>query len=80
MLESKIQSRVVTVYEANGWLVNKIIQCTNNGWPDLECHRDGITLFIECKAPGEKCSPLQLYRHAQLRKAGFTVLVIDYLI
>jgi len=80
MLESKIQSRVVTVYEANGWLVNKIIQCTNNGWPDLECHRDGITLFIECKAPGEKCLPLQLYRHSQLRKAGFTVLVIDYLI
>ncbi len=80
MLESKIQGRVITVYEADGWLVNKIIQCTNNGWPDLECYRNGITLFIECKAPGEKCSPLQLYRHTQLRNAGFTILVIDYLI
>jgi hypothetical protein len=61
--------------ERAGWLVCKIIQCNRNGWPDLQCHRDGYTLFIEVKRPGGKLSPLQEYRHKELRKAGFSVVV-----
>jgi hypothetical protein len=76
--ESTIQTRVKIVYEKAGWLVNKIIQTTLNGWPDLECYKNGVTLFVECKAPGEKPSALQLYRHQQLRDKGFTVHVVDY--
>lgn len=75
--ESYIQSHVKQQYEKNGWLVVKIIQSTLNGWPDLQCHKDGQTIFIECKAPGKKPEPLQIYRHQQLREQGFTVLVID---
>lgn len=77
MRENIIQKSVQTKYEKDGWLVVKIIQTTLNGWPDLQCHKNGQTIFIECKAPGKKPQPLQLYRHQQLRELGFTVLVID---
>jgi len=75
--ESIIQRKVISQYEAAGWLVVKIIQCTKNGWPDLQCHRNGVTLFIETKSTGKKLSPLQAYRHKKLREQGFTVLIID---
>lgn len=78
MLESVIQKRVRLRYEADGWLVVKILQCTLNGWPDLQCHKNGVTEFVECKRPGEKPTELQLYRHQQLRKQGFKVLVLCY--
>lgn len=77
MSEAEVQARVITRYEATGWLVVKIIQTTKNGWPDLQCHKQGKTVFIECKKENEKCTPLQLHRHAQLRAQGFEVLVID---
>lgn len=77
MRENIIQKSVQTKYEKDGWLVVKIIQTTLNGWPDLQCHKNGQTIFIECKSPGKKPQPLQLYRHQQLRELGFTVLVID---
>ncbi len=75
--ESTIQRKIISKYESEGWLVVKIIQTTKNGWPDLQAHRDGVTLFIETKATGKKLSPLQIYRHNQLRDKGFTVLLID---
>lgn len=75
--ESIIQKKVRLRYEADGWLVVKIIQTTKNGWPDLQCHKKGITIFIETKATGKTVSPLQGYRHKQLRAKGFTVLTKD---
>lgn len=64
-------------YEKEGWLVVKILQCTKNGWPDLQAHRAGITEFIETKATGKTVSELQKYRHKQLREQGFIVHTID---
>lgn len=75
--ESIIQSRTIKKYQSEGWLVVKIIQTTLNGWPDLQCHRNGVTLFIETKSTIGKLSELQKYRHEQLRSKGFTVLVIN---
>lgn len=75
--ESIIQKQVKHTYEQHGWLVNKIIQSTLNGWPDLQCHKDGVTLFIECKGSRGKVSEIQAYRHQQLRKQGFEVLIIN---
>lgn len=75
--ESEVQASVIKRYEENGWLVVKIIQTTLNGWPDLQCIKDGKTIYVECKATGEKPKPLQLYRHRQLRDYGCEVLVID---
>lgn len=33
--------------------------------------------FVECKAPGEKCTPGQLRDHARRRALGFRVEVLD---
>lgn len=82
--ESQIQKSVIKKYERDGWYVVKILQTTKNGWPDLQCHKLGITEFIECKEEGNgydfaRRFPLQHYRHEELRAQGFTVKVIDYL-
>lgn len=65
--------------EASGWMVVKIIQTNKNGWPDLQCHKKGKTFFIECKSINGKLSPLQTYRHIELRKQGFNVFTINQL-
>lgn len=74
--ESIVQSKVKAYFESEGWLVVKIIQCTLNGWPDLQLHKAGKTFFIETKTESGKVTPLQEYRHEQLRKQGFEVYVI----
>ena len=75
--ESIIQTKVRKHFERQGWLVVKIIQSTLNGWPDLQCHKGGKTIFIETKSEGKPISPLQFYRHTQLIEQGFEVYVID---
>lgn len=77
MRESVVQKGVITIYEKRGWLVVKIIQSTKNGWPDLQCHKNGITVFIEVKTPRGKVSKLQEFRHDELKRQGFKVLIID---
>jgi len=76
MRESAIQSQVIKYLEKIGWYVVKIIQTNKNGWPDLQGHKEGITIFIEVKSEKGKVSQLQQYRHKQLTDAGFKVLVI----
>jgi hypothetical protein len=77
--ESLIQRRVINYFETYGYLVVKIIQTTKNGWPDLQCHRNGETIFVETKADNGVVSPLQFYRHNQLMKHGFKVYIIKNL-
>jgi len=74
--ESEIQFEVIKFFERHGWYTVKIIQSNRNGWPDLQCHKNGVTLFIEVKSEKGKVSELQAYRHKQLRQMGFIVLVI----
>lgn len=76
MLESKIQNDITKRYEREGWFVVKLIKTTKNGIPDLMCLRNGITLFIEVKRPGKEPEPLQQFRHEELRKQGFEVLIL----
>lgn len=76
MKESEIQQDVIKFFESYGWYVVKVIQSNKNGWPDLQAHKAGITLFIEVKSEKGKVSELQAYRHKQLRNLGFIVLVI----
>jgi Holliday junction resolvase len=75
MKESEIQTGIKKQLESAGWLVVKCIQMSMNGWPDLQAHKAGKTVFVECKRPGQKPTDLQLYRHTQLRKQGFEVIV-----
>jgi Holliday junction resolvase len=75
--EGKIQDYVREKMEKKGWIVVKIIQSSLNGWPDLQCHKNGETVFIECKSGDKDADPLQSIRHAHLRKQGFKVLLIN---
>lgn len=72
-LESRIQAKIIERYQADGWLVIRLIQTNMNGIPDLLLLKDGIARFIEVKRPGQKPRKLQQYRIEQLRKAGFEV-------
>lgn len=74
MLESAIQTKIKTTLEKHGWLVNKMIQTSLNGWPDLECIKNRRIVYIEVKQPGKKPTDLQLYRHRQLRDHGMEVI------
>ncbi len=54
----------------------KYIQTTKNGWPDLGAKKkDMMEVYIECKQPCFKPSPLQLLRHKELRDLGHQVIV-----
>jgi Holliday junction resolvase len=76
MREAEIQRRIIEYLEKHGWIVNKILQCTKNGWTDIEAFRKYPEMvFIEVKRPGQKPEPLQEYRHQKLRERGFTVIV-----
>jgi hypothetical protein len=76
MRESEIQRKIIVFLQSAGWIVNKVIQCNNNGWPDLEAFRKFPEMvFIEVKRPGEAPEPLQEYRHKKLKELGFTVII-----
>ena len=74
--ESTMQSRIMQMLSNQGWLVVKVIQTNMNGWPDLMCLKDGKTFFIEVKTSRGKLSPLQQYRHEELKKRGFNVFTL----
>lgn len=75
-LESKIQRKIIERYETEGYLVVKINLCNKPGFPDLMMLKDGKAIFVEVKQPGKKPRPLQEYRLEELRKAGFTAIVL----
>ena len=77
MLESEIQRKTIKHLEDDGWYVIKIIQCNKNGFTDLIALKKGRAVFIEVKQPGKNPSPLQAYRHQELRQKGFVVLIVS---
>jgi len=77
-LESKIQTAVITRLKKAGWVVDKSVQHSHNGWPDITAYRfPGRVLFIEVKRPGQAPTDLQKYWHSRLRTMGFDCHVID---
>jgi len=75
MRESEIQSKIIKYLESEGWLVVKIIQTNKNGWPDLQAHKFGKTVFIEVKSETGKVSELQQYRLKKLQEQGFKTII-----
>lgn len=75
--ESKLQARIHRHLRAHGWIVNKQIINSVNGWPDTIAVRNKTTIFLEIKDKGKKADPLQRYVHRLLRRQGFAVFVID---
>lgn len=69
-MESKIQNAIKRKLQKDGWLVLKIIQLSENGYPDLLCLKDGLQVWIEVKQKGKIPRPLQFFRMEQLNCMG----------
>ncbi|MEM8575549.1 MAG: VRR-NUC domain-containing protein [Pseudomonadota bacterium] len=76
-LESAVEKKVCVFARNAGWLVHPKADANNRGWPDRTFSKPGVLMFVEFKRPGGKPTLLQLHRHEELRKRGYTVHVID---
>ena len=78
MREQRIEQKLVKAVKASGGLCLKFVSPGMAGMPDrLVLLPGGRIGFVEVKAPGKVPRPLQAARHAQLRKLGFKVYVLD---
>ena len=76
--ERQIEQRLVTETRKRGGMALKFVSPSFAGMPDrLILLPDGKMAFVEVKATGQKPRPLQVKRHAMLRKLGFKVFVLD---
>lgn len=79
-LESYIERKFVDYIRSVGGMALKLDAMSCAGIPDrLVVLPDGKMFFVELKQPGKKPRPIQLKRHADLRKLGFDVYVVDSL-
>lgn len=78
MREKIIEHHLVMETEKVGGKALKFVSPSFAGIPDrLILLADGKMGFVEVKAPGQKPRPLQLKRHAMLRRLGYKVFVLD---
>ena len=73
--EQQIQTAIMSKLRAAGWYVNKLIVTSLVGVPDVIAHKDGRTMYIEVKRPGQKPTDLQEHRMQELGKYGVKVMV-----
>lgn len=62
-----------------GWICEKVVSLSRNGWPDRFLVRRGRIVLCEFKKPGEKPTAQQAKRHRELRAAGVEVVWFDNL-
>lgn len=78
MREKEIEHHLVMETRRAGGMALKFVSPSFSGMPDrLVLLGDGKMGFVEVKAPGQKPRPLQLRRHAMLRRLGYQVFVLD---
>lgn len=78
MLESKVEDRLTKQVERLGGLCKKFTPFADNGYMDrIIFMPGGLMYLVETKAPGKVPRPLQLARHRQLTRLGFTVHIVD---
>ena len=76
--EKQIERHLTVAVKKRGGMALKFVSPSYSGMPDrLVLFPDGKMAFVEVKAPGKKPCPLQVKRHAMLRKLGFRVFVLD---
>ena len=73
--EQQIQTKIINSLRREGWLCLKIIKLSASGYPDLLCHRNGETMYIEVKRHCGNLSELQKIRIEELREQGIIVKV-----
>jgi len=57
--------------------VLKNIRLNKSGFPDLQCLKNGVTIWIEVKEENDRLSELQKLRIKQLRRNGFDAFCIQ---
>lgn len=78
MREKEIEHHLMMETRRAGGMALKFVSPSFSGMPDrLVLLGDGKMGFVEVKAPGQKPRPLQLKRHAMLRRLGYQVFVLD---
>ena len=78
MREKEIEHNLVMETRKAGGMAVKLVSPSFSGMPDrLVLLGDGKMGFVEVKPPGQKPRPLQLKRHAMLRRLGCLVFVLD---
>jgi hypothetical protein len=76
--EKELEKKMVRAVRRCGGLALKFVSPGIAGVPDrIVLLPGGRLVFAEMKAPGEKPGALQAFRHEQLRKLGFRVVVVD---
>lgn len=76
-LESREQQRMITYMKSLGYFVEKVESSSAGGFPDLYCLKNGVHFLIEAKRVGVEPTPVQLYKHKQIRAHGGKVYVFD---
>lgn len=77
MRESQIERYLVERVKALGGECRKLRWIGRNGAPDRIVMLNGRVIFIEFKAPGEKCRPHQIREHERMCRMGQHVVVVD---
>lgn len=84
--ETEIQKEIMDYLTLHGWEVYRMNSGTRAGTklhkpgtPDLMIQKNGTTIWIEVKRPGEKPSVIQKKRHEEIRANGFKVFVVTSL-
>lgn len=70
-MASKLQTKIITNLEKNGYFVINLTRTNKNGISDLLALKNGEKpLFIECKEKNDTVKPLQLFRGREVEKYG----------
>lgn len=78
ILERDVERALIRAVRRAGGVCLKFTSPCWAGAPDRLCLLPGGRIFFaEVKRPGGKPRPLQLKRHEELRRLGFSVRVID---
>lgn len=76
--EKDIKTDIKNELEPLGWIVIFLIVSNKDGYPDVIANFYGKrVVYIETKVPGKHPTPLQKFRHDQLRERGFEVIVAN---
>jgi len=78
ILERDIERYLVRRVKDLGGVAYKFTSPSRRGVPDRLCvFPDGVSVFIECKAPKKKPTVLQTHEIERLRNLGQPVFVVD---
>ena len=79
--ENQVENSVRNAVKKAGGIAYKFTSPNRRSVPDRLCLLPGgRTFFVECKASGKAASNAQKKEHAKLKKLGFKVFVIDYIL